>query len=248
MGEIKRLTRITINNIKKIIFGFGNINEYSFSEYPEDYEKLLFTGNCKTVCDLLSRNGIDVSKFAGVQKKSCGIEGCAYFYGDKVLKCTLESSEWETATALKSVSKQILPVIDTDFDKDAKVYLILMLRLDTNRSKEISDLLDEAGGFINGWLGSRRIKSIDPKNTKEISRVFDIQAFRFFADSYPEYKKLSPKDKQLVDGLFELVILIYKKSGYVLSTDIRSDNVGFQGEVPQLLDFGSGEKFGLRKR
>src|SRR6185312_16631921 len=113
--------------IKKLLTGFG-LNEFYYSGERRKYEPILFPETCEYVCRFLMKNAVQVTK--GVPKMACGTEGCAYFYGDKVLKCTLGKHEWIVAGMLKG-DKDFFPVIDTDREPETGVYLILSWKLDT---------------------------------------------------------------------------------------------------------------------
>lgn len=233
--------------LKKLL-DFGTVKESeenffskSFTVASSQLEPELFPQTCGYVCGFLQRNGVELKKM-GTPKKTCGSEGCAYFYDDKVLKCTFGKIEWKIATLLKG-NRDLFPVIDTDMEPKTKTYLILCYKLDTDKSASLSQLFNDASFLIYDWFDQGTIKWWGEKD--DVEKFLDEKEFiKTFS-----YRKNANKSKDIFDmslKMFKIVVAVYRKSGYFLSGDLHSGNIGYSsaGE-PQLFDFGHPQKLGV---
>lgn len=229
----------------KQLLDIGTLKESfskSFSVASTRLEPELFPPTCGFVCEFLERNGVKLKETGVPKKKSCGSEGCAYFYDDKVLKCTFGKPEWKIATLLKG-NFDLFPVIDTDVEPKTKTYLILSRKLDTDKSNQLSQLFDDASEAIYNWFNRIMIQFWSPE--RDVEKLLDEKAFaetlkgQRFASKGPEVVKMAIE-------MFKLVVTVYRKSGYFLSADLHAGNIGYTPEgKPQLFDFGHPQKLGV---
>ncbi len=243
--KLRNIAIFTVKSLKKLLLGFGNVNE-AFSDEAEKYEPTLFPTTCGYVCNFLSRGGVDIKQFQGKQQSSCGTEGCAYFYGDKVLKCTFGVDEWKVATALKGGNRELVPVIDTDQEPQTKTYLILSWKLNTSEAQARSEAIDKAGSCVAGWFSEDTVKATQANDQVALAALTSEKHFLASMEDgsspgYWTWRTLDEGSKKIALYLFKVIVEIFKKSGYFISGDISANNMGFGGaaqDKPQMLDFG----------
>lgn len=127
IAKWKRTVDYVVRGIQKLM-DFGGVNEARYSDVVHKVEPFIFPAECAYVCNFLQKNGVELRDGKKWEKMKCGTEGCGYFFGDKVLKCTFGKHEWEIAGHLKG-DRDLFPVIDTDMEPKTKTYLILSWKL-----------------------------------------------------------------------------------------------------------------------
>ncbi len=242
--KLIQIVKYVQNGLLKLI-DYGSYIKENYSDDSHRYEPKLFPNNCAYVCDFLKRNSIQ--PVLGVPNHTCGTEGCAYFYNDKVLKCTLGKDEWQIAGMLKG-DRSLAPVIDTDREPETKVYLILSWKLNTDEAKRRSEEIRSSANLVIEWFEDRKIKEIEPHDKETINLLLDVDHFkRFVHNTLPELPSWRKTGFQLETAvrLFELVVQLYHKTNYLLAADLGYKNVGFtdRGDL-QVLDFGYPRKLG----
>ena len=254
--KIKSVADHVILALKRIVSVNTKVNETfssndvmvprSYSSERNQYEKKLFAKNgddpkwnCNFLCRFVRKYYKNYENTGKAPYNKCGTEGCAYFVSDDhVLKCTLGKDEFFVADKCKG-KLDIVPVIDTAREPATGVYLILMNKMIVDNENEIMEVLDEVGSCVKSYF-----QAMESSKTN-VTIALDINNFQNHIKTGVYATECAKHPKQTID-LFNIILEIFKSTGFFLHKDLHSANLGLTPDKKkiQIIDLGYPAKYG----
>lgn len=200
----------------------------NYADVAPHWEKQIFGHGCHELCKFIRKY---VPEYNGEKpaESICGTEGCAYFLDGIVMKATTGKEEFELAKTLKG-KDEIVPVIDAIAFGGA--YFILMHKTATDFSDAMRNDIRKGGNAIHKYFDLLLKEGYDLEKHLSVEKFRNFWRIRRHADPW------KPKITETAERLFSIVMEIYKKTGYLIHSDIHPSNVGMHHDKPYIFDLG----------